>query len=97
MGPKSVTKSSATPRSMSRSRIVSKSSSDAACRARWSSRPRPNIGVWRSASVFPSIWKTLSSAQSPILMMERRGPSPVGEFGSVPEDLGVEDFAGRSR
>ena len=64
-------------------------SSEAACRARWSRRPRANIGVCRSASVLPSISKTLSSAQSPILMIDSRGPSPPG-LGPVSQDFGLE-------
>jgi hypothetical protein len=39
-GPKSVTKPSLAPRSTSRRRISSKASSEAACRARWSSEHR---------------------------------------------------------
>ena len=39
-------------------------------------RPRPNIGVWRSASVFPATWKTFSSAVSPMRMkVSRTAPS----------------------
>ena len=37
----------------SRSRITVKASRDAACRPMWSSRPRPNMGVWWSASALP--------------------------------------------
>ena len=74
MGPKSVTNSSAAPRAMSRSRIVSNDSIDSAWRARWSMRPRPNIGVWRSASELPSISKTLSSDHGPTWMIDIRSP-----------------------
>ena len=65
IGPKSVTNASAAPRAMSRSRMVSNASIEAAWSARWSSRPRPNIGVCRCASVLPAISNTFSSAVGP--------------------------------
>ena len=43
--PKSLTSPSLAPCSMSRCRIVSKLSADAACKPKWSSRPRPHMGV----------------------------------------------------
>src|SRR5205085_2617198 len=78
MGPKSVTKPSDAPRSISRSRMVWKASREAACRPRWSMRPRPNIGVWRAASSLPSTWNTLSWVWGPMSTKDRRMASPSG-------------------
>ena len=89
-GPKSVTNESAAPRAISRSRMVSKASIEAACRAKWSRRPRPNIGTCRSASVLPSIWNTLSSADWPIRMIDSQTASFAVHLGRVAHHLGVE-------
>jgi len=60
-GPKSVTKLSDAPISVRRRRMSEKASIDAAPTPRWSSRPRPNMGVWRVAWSMPSISKIWSS------------------------------------
>lgn len=72
--PKSLMVPSLAPWSMSRRRIVSKASGEAAWRPRWSMRPRPHIGVCRSGSVFPSIVTMLSKvwARSESRSLSRR-------------------------
>ncbi len=54
MEPKSFTVPSLAPRSTNRPTMTSNASRDAACRPKWSSRPRPHIGVCRSGSALPS-------------------------------------------
>ena len=54
--------------------MVSNASGDAASRPMWSMRPRPNIGVCRSASVLPTISKTLSMVDGPTFTKESRMP-----------------------
>jgi hypothetical protein len=52
-GPKSLMVPSLAPWSISRCQMVANASGKAACRPKWSMRPRPHVGVCRSRSVLP--------------------------------------------
>ena len=92
LAPKSVTVPSVAPASVRRCRICVNSSRSAARRPMWSSRPRPNMGVWWSAWRLSLISNTFSSLLGPMLMIVMRGPGVLlsVEFDGGSEHVDVE-------